>query len=128
MKLFIFSLLLAISSTTLAQNATCQDYKEGTFYMKNGDNPRFIIIRKGNKQIEYIDGKKEKMTLKVEWIDDCTYTLKKPFFKLHKKDVDLPKGTILTVKITNTTDTYYEIVVTANTFEMERKTKMYRVN
>jgi hypothetical protein len=128
MKILMLFTLLTVTGVCLAQESSCQDFKEGKFYMKSTDGPRFIIIRKGNKQIEYIDGQPKKMMLRVKWIDDCTYTLKEPIFKIHKKGADLPKGTVLTVKITNTTPTYYEIRVTANfSDDFVTTSKMYRI-
>jgi len=90
----ILTLILLIGITSSAQELTCSDFKEGTFYIpdteidsknttdiENDENDteieRYIVIRKGNAQTEWINGignGKPDYEI-IEWIDDCSYRL-----------------------------------------------------
>jgi len=83
--------------------------------------PDYEILRKKKIQIEKAEGGYIKT--KVKWINDCTYQL------IHVKSdiLDLPKGTITTVKILSTKDDHYEAVGTSEGVDMKRFT-MYKVD
>lgn len=76
--LFVIPFLLGFSS--YAQNLTCLDFKEGTFYIPADSivHIKFTLLRKGNTQVEYTDGIEggNPKYIKLEWIDDCTYRSK----------------------------------------------------
>ncbi|MCK8481690.1 hypothetical protein [Psychroserpens algicola] len=83
--LFLSSLLLA--SLSFGQELTCEDFKKGEFIMNTFSSPvlEWDMTRDGNKQVETIKELPEEFqgigypmdpkTLRIEWIDDCTYKL-----------------------------------------------------
>jgi hypothetical protein len=55
----------------------CADVRNGTFYYFNPqDNGRETFIRNGALQKEIVPKKKETVLWDVEWLNECTYTLK----------------------------------------------------
>ncbi len=88
----ILTLILLIGLTSNAQELTCSDFKEGTFYIpsteieskteienkeNNAETEKYIVIRKGNTQTEWTNGvgNGNPDYEIIEWIDDCTYRL-----------------------------------------------------
>lgn len=91
MKIML-TLILLIGLTSNAQELTCSDFKEGTFYIpsteieskteienkeNNAETEKYIVIRKGNTQTEWTNGvgNGNPDYEIIEWIDDCTYRL-----------------------------------------------------
>jgi hypothetical protein len=82
-------LLLAFSllsiSAIIAQDYTCNDFREGAFFIAAGEIiPENVVIhRTGNTQIETaytfennVQKKSDdEIVGKIQWIDDCTYKL-----------------------------------------------------
>jgi hypothetical protein len=90
----ILTLILLIGLNSNAQELTCSDFKEGTFYIpeteidskntadiESDENDteieKYIVIRKGNTQTEWTNGigNGNPDYELIEWIDDCTYRL-----------------------------------------------------
>lgn len=88
----MLTLILLIGLTSNAQELTCSDFKEGTFYIpsteieskteienkeNNAETEKYIVIRKGNTQTEWTNGvgNGNPDYEIIEWIDDCTYRL-----------------------------------------------------
>lgn len=87
MKFFVSLLLLLSSSSIVAQDLECSDFREGVFTIYT-DTPiasEGTLIRKGNKQIESYykipdEFRKqgfptEPVTVRMEWIEACSYLL-----------------------------------------------------
>lgn len=53
----------------------CSMFKEGNFFLYMPDSSIVEIERKGNLQIEKIDGKEYQW--KIEWLKDCRYTMER---------------------------------------------------
>ena len=85
---FTILILLILSFFSCTEDLTCKDFKEGTFYINRATSKAdvYIVVRKGNSQIEYRDKIVEENGLasKIEWIDECSYRL---FFDEEKSEL-----------------------------------------
>lgn len=74
--LAIVSILAAVN--VLGQTgAGCSDYKEGIFYTyQKNTTARLVIYRSGNEQKEVNPDNGDSALWKIEWLNDCSYTLK----------------------------------------------------
>tara|TARA_R110001606_G_scaffold328242_2_gene475363 strand:- start:992 stop:1408 length:417 start_codon:yes stop_codon:yes gene_type:complete len=76
----IIGILILLGLNSCAQDLTCTDFKEGTFYIPADTvvNKRYTLIRKGNAQVEYANGVEggDPKYILLEWIDDCSYRAK----------------------------------------------------
>jgi len=115
MRLSALTLLLTtISLSLFAQTSNCSKFKTGKFKSTyNGHVAEFD--RSENYQTEYDLNRKDslKVVFKVEWVDDCTYTLA-PTSQTLAKFPKIPKNTLITVKMSNVTDTSYTQTSTSN--------------
>lgn len=98
-------LFLIAMMPVLAFSQDCEQFKTGTFRAKGSDGkfiPNYTIERKKKIQMERFGENYTKS--KVVWVDECTYQL------IHiKSDIlDIPKGTVTTVRIISTFDGGYE--------------------
>jgi hypothetical protein len=75
--LFLFISRPFISNCQDKHLLTCAEVRNGTFYYINQrDGTRETFIRKGGLQREIIPKRKETLLWDVNWLNDCTYTLK----------------------------------------------------
>ena len=127
MKNIILFLFCFFSLALSAQQVEdCQKFKDGLFVLKS-ERGTYFITRKGNRQIEKYSYKKGQIILEVEWINDCTYTLKLLKEKGKKSKTSFPKELVLTVEIIETNDNSYFQITTANSIEMEVEAEMIKV-
>jgi hypothetical protein len=84
--LFILTVLVHIVS--YSQEFTCDDFREGSFYLVSEDYPDIFhqILRKGRKQIE-LNQDGEEYHYNIQWIDDCSYILRLDK-KNHNRELD----------------------------------------
>jgi len=104
-------LVTAFPFTYFSQSTNCQDFRTGTFKKMDEDGPGSVIKRTEKYQIEKNKANGTKIKLSVEWIDDCTYTLKfiKGNSKWKKQHYPNPDK-VLIVKIVETGSDYYALV------------------
>lgn len=86
MKIGFIIVSLLLSANSSAQELTCSDFKNGTYFVAADDIVPlgYKIIREGNSQIEIVNDPENKLGEDfsktsyeiIEWIDDCTYRLK----------------------------------------------------
>ncbi len=79
----LISIFLLIGIKINAQELTCEDFKNGTFYVPADKETllTYKIIRNGNKQREIVEDPENTLGADfnkkpyeiIEWIDDCTY-------------------------------------------------------
>ena len=109
MRSFIITLGIILSSLFIQAQSkiSCANIHTGKFYIKS-DGTTTRITRTKDKQVE--EQGDIKITLAVEWIDDCTYKLK--FLKgnkaWEKHDGKGGNNPDLIVKITSVDDEGYE--------------------
>jgi hypothetical protein len=78
--------LILTGINSYAQELTCEDFKNGSFYVPADKETllTYILIRNGNQQTEIVEDPKNTLGNDynktayelIEWIDDCTYRLK----------------------------------------------------
>lgn len=123
MRNLIIAALFLMPAFLFGQN--CEDFKTGKFYVKDDKGnrvPGYTITRTKKKQIERADGGYIKT--KVVWTSDCTYEI------IHLKSdiLDLPKGTVTTVKITRTFEGGYDGVGYSEVAEKPVRFTMYKLD
>ena len=82
----LISIFLLIGIKINAQELTCEDFKNGTFYVPADKETllTYKIIRNENKQIEIVEDPENTLGADfnkksyeiIEWIDDCTYRVR----------------------------------------------------
>lgn len=73
--LFVYRSSIAIGQDNASLN--CSDVRNGTFYYFGPKSDgQEIFIRKGSLQREFIPKEKETVLWEVQWLNDCTYSLK----------------------------------------------------
>ena len=119
--------LITVSTFVFGQKMDRAKFKEGTFKILPQEGyPEMTIIRKGDKQIEKVKGKKGHDEMTVKWMDDCTYTLT-PTEKTLKKTPQLPKNAVLTVTITEVKENSYMQTTTANFADLKVTFEIFKV-
>ena len=129
MKKFIIPLLflLFISFNSNAQKLKCKKFKSGEFkILKDSISNGTFITRKGSLQVERRFGEKEITELIVNWIDECTYTLKPKDMSL---DIfkGLPKNALIKVEIIEVKEKSYIQKSTANFVEFELISEVHKI-
>lgn len=127
-KLILIPLLFLTSIITVfAQDMDCKKFRDGTFIIPKTDtSPKSTLIRKGNIQIETLEGDDKALEFIVKWIDDCTYTLT-PTKESQKYFPDLPKDAVLTVQIIETKENSYVQVSRMNFIDFELTAEIFKV-
>tara|TARA_B110000908_G_C9928766_1_gene302935 strand:+ start:110 stop:436 length:327 start_codon:yes stop_codon:yes gene_type:complete len=105
----------------------CEKFKNGEFkILKDSISNGSLISRKGNLQTERIIGEKGTTELIVNWIDECTYTLKPKDMTLEKFK-GLPKNALLKVEIIEIKENSYIQKTTANFAELELIAELHKI-
>jgi hypothetical protein len=124
-QLLLVVMVLGLPLITFSQEVDCKNFRNGTFKLVN-EGLITIIKRSGTHQTEIFNNSKIPTEYFVEWIDDCTYTLK-PKEATFKKYPDIPKGAQLTVKIFRTTKNSYVQTSTSNFNEMSVTSEVIKI-
>lgn len=53
----------------------CTSFRKGRFLYQANEQETYLIRRKAKKQIEYHLEKREQTTVRLDWLNDCTYRL-----------------------------------------------------
>lgn len=101
-------------SNLAAQQVDCKRWKNGSFAMYLDDGVKYTIIRKGTKQIENNSKTGWTAILKVKWIDECTYELRRKKIISNPNNVKEPEGLVITVHISETFEEFCAIYVKTN--------------
>ena len=96
--LFLSLIFLFMLDTAVAQKYYCADFHVGKFRIKDqyGD---VIIERDKKHQTETNEKEGAKLVLKINWINDCTYTLQLEKVLKNDHHIAFPKEMVLTVEI-----------------------------
>ena len=127
MKILFTALALFFTTCILAQDINCQDFRNGDFKHIGPDGSITYISRKGNLQTEIKAGMKNPFKLKVKWIDDCTYTLKMKKDWAYLKASKFERKLVIYAKMTYTSKTYYDLIVTTNVDDTKLDMRISRV-
>ncbi len=121
----VLGIMLFTTSHLLAQTPDCAKFRNGKFKMTY-QGKETIIVRNGNKQLQYYDGSKKPATYTVKWINGCTLNLIPEQTRI-KQLKDVPSNAYLTEKITKTTDNSYTQITTANFSKRSITTEIYKI-
>lgn len=88
------------------QCGDCSNVKTGNFQIKSAQNGITKIIRDQNYQIEENEALGYKLKLKVDWLDECTYTLT-PVANLADPDNEEIPKMVLTCQIIEVEEEHY---------------------
>lgn len=131
MKYWMITLTLILSTGVFAQDLDCKKFKYGTFEMKiqGPDNRYFTIKRKGKTQTELESNTNLKVKFKVNWIDQCTYTLiyEKTLKEGNGEKIPFSKDNIVTVKIIETYTHSYLQKTSMTGSDIILKTKIFKL-
>jgi len=120
---FLFSCFGLIACNNGPQD--CKRFRDGTFILA-GNGGNYTIVRQGNWQLETKSGSTDTSTFAVEWLDDCTYTLK-PYPSYFKKHPNESTEEMMTVVIDKTTANSYFETTTGNFFPGGMKGELVKV-
>lgn len=131
MKVIIFiGLLVSLTSfAVFGQDLACENFKDGYFKIPKDDVAEAsYMVRKGNKQTEFMIGKGEKPSkFHVTWTGKCSYTLT-PTRKTLATLEGMPKDVMLMVEIIATNENSYTYRATLNFADFEVVTKAVRID
>jgi hypothetical protein len=122
----IFTFLIFTVGNLYAQHPDCTQFKNGKFQMTDKGN-KTIIVREGNKQLEYFNNSKKPVIFTVSWKDDCTYTLT-PSLDYIKSFKNVPKNALLTCKISMVSNRSYTVTTTANFTKFSASNVVYKID
>jgi hypothetical protein len=124
---FITALLFLTSCTFSGQKLNCEKFKNGEFVIFiDSFSQETSIKRNGNFQTEIQVGITEPTELVVNWIDDCTYTLKPKDISLDKFK-DLPENALVQVEIIEIKENSYIQKSTANFADFEIIREVHKI-
>lgn len=127
MKNLILLLLICVSINVFGQNKECENFKDGKYMIVDSKTGNSIIHRKGSTQIEYGEGSKLKLKFKVEWVNDCTYTLQLKKVLENPENFQLPEGMILTVEIIETKKDSYIQRSSSNLYDLVVESELIKI-
>jgi len=108
-----------------AQTSDCLKFKQGKFKMiYNGK--LLIIKRDATHQYEYYDGSTVPNSYSIEWISNCSYTLK-PDANNFKRFPNTPKNALITVNIISYSGNAYKISATSNFSSLILKSEITKI-
>ncbi len=102
-NLALILLLLSIKSPAVAQLPDCNKFKEGRFRIVDTQAGVVTIAeRKGMYQTEYSESLKLVVRFRIDWKDNCSFTLRLDKILRNENKIDIPTGMEVYVKITST--------------------------
>ncbi|TPE44637.1 hypothetical protein [Pontibacter mangrovi] len=117
--LYLLSLIL-IGYTSFSTN-TCQSIKSGTFktvsHIEGAAPITTIIERVGDIQYERSEQLGAAYKFKVEWINDCTYTLTWLETIKDENNFGYPEEMVLTIEVLEVNADYYIQSASSNLFD-----------
>lgn len=118
MKIILFIFLLVISFNSFSQNLDCAKFKYGKFTSTVAEaGVSYKITRKGNTQIEYGEHDKLKIKFRIDWLDECTYTLQVEKILKNPKKIQFDASMILKVQIIEVKEHSYVARSTSDQFD-----------
>ena len=109
-------LVLCLFSTTIcfSQEIDCSNFKKGKFFFTPPNGGEVWIKRTHKKQIEKYNNENQRFIFKINWINDCEYTLvlskTKGVTRSIKKEII---GTTLNCKVIQAELDHYIVTITS---------------
>lgn len=109
MKKVMFSLFFVLfASVSIAQNPTsCKDKIIGNYQELNSDKKADFVSFREDYLVEFANGGTEMIKSKIEWTDDCHYTL--TLVETNVKNFPVPVGSRIKVEILNVSEDQFEL-------------------
>lgn len=99
-KIIILVLLASLSDIACAQELDCYPFKEGKFRINDSRAGGVIIAeRKGGFQTETMEVLKAVVRFRINWQNDCNYTLTLDKVLRNENKVPFPSDMIIHIKI-----------------------------
>jgi len=129
-RVMLSLMLLSFAAAAQAQPTNCADFRNGVFRIDDEETgTTTMITRKGGKQRERMGDSSS--TLKVVWLNDCTYTLELIDRKSRSKGADTGGGfdrtIVLKVEILETGTDHYIQRSTAALYDLVYTSRVDRV-
>ncbi|RYD77763.1 MAG: hypothetical protein EOP53_12435 [Sphingobacteriales bacterium] len=121
--IFVFIMFLFSCTALHAQERGCKTIREGKFRVVSKEAGTTYVTRSKNIQKEDIPDVGVIMIFDINWIDDCTYTLR-PKKVLKGNPALLMKGLVITVKVKNLDKNSYIAETTMNITDLVQHFKM----
>lgn len=107
-KIIILCFLILSASTAICQTINCSKFREGKFRIADTRAGVVTIAeRKGNYQTESSEALKAVVRFRINWQDNCTYTLRLDKIIRNENKIDFPSNMEVHVKIIETADNSY---------------------
>lgn len=107
-KLIVFFTFILLFKIVFSQSPCLKDIKEGKFTHFSKEGKKTLIVRKKNKQTEYLSSGKNK--LNVKWIKEDEYLLEERKNKNDESRI-VNEGSIIYIKIIGCNEEYYDFTV-----------------
>lgn len=127
MRSCFIGILLLFSASAFGQKLACENFRDGKFEIVDPAIGKSTIERKGSYQLEYGEASELKLEFKVEWLNECTYTLELENVLENPAGIDLPEGMILRVEIIETKENSYIQKTSSNFYDMVLESEMFRI-
>lgn len=117
---------LSFFNSVKAQISDCLKFKHGKFNMVY--NGKLLVIKRdATHQYEYYDGSTVPNSYSIQWISNCSYTLK-PDADNYKRFPNTPKNALITVNIISYSRNTYKIKATSNFSSQVLKSEITKIN
>jgi len=127
MKQLLFTSIFFLFSLSLfGQSQDFKKFKNGRFRVPSDTEGDYIIIRKGSRQIEFMEKTGMEAEFIVKWKNDSIYTLRpaKGSIRLFPK---FPKNAVLTVRILKVKEHSYIQMTSSNFDEYKYTSEIFKV-
>ena len=121
------AVVLGMAVNGYGQIPGCAVFRNGKFKMTY-QGKETIIIRKGNKQLQYFDKAKQPTVYTVKWVNDCTFTLTPDDKKRVAKLKNVPLTAVLTQQIIKASKKSYTQLTSANFTKQTITGDIYKIN
>ncbi|MGC4103245.1 hypothetical protein [Ferruginibacter sp.] len=129
LKLIITWCFFLCGFTAVAQTVDCFKFKEGKFRIADTHTGVITIAdRRGGYQTESSESLKAVVRFKVNWLDDCSYTLKLDKVIRNENRIDFPSNLEIRIKIISTSGQSYTQQVTSSLTNSTYTVEVTRLN
>jgi hypothetical protein len=127
MKQLLFTAAFLLFSLSLfGQTSDLKRFRHGKFKVPSDTEGDYVIIRKGNRQIEFMEKIGVQAVFIVDWKSDSIYTLRpaKNSVRLFPR---FPKNALITVRILEVKENSYIQLTSSNFDEYKYTSEIFKV-
>ena len=128
MNAFVTVLCILFSVLSYGQSPDCKKFHNGKFYIQKDGITGTTIERLGNVQFETDESQGLRIQLEVNWLDECTYTLR--LVEVIQNDNNRPfnKDIVVMVEIISTENNGYTQRSTIEGVDGVYESKMIKID